>query len=231
MFRLFLTVLFTGLIFGTFFFGVFAKLPADFALKPQHLSYICVGLCFLYSLIGTNYKSKNWFLTVFLGVCLVADYFLMIAPSEQNRLVGVCVFCVAQLILMAYSLCLNKSVGTRIVNIAARVALCLLVYFVLPKFFVLGTLEIIFAMYISNFLISLLVVLTHIKSQGWLLVGMLLFFISDVFVGLTNGASILGLSGPFLDFILKYNIYIYAYIPGLFFMGMHTVWAGRKKKE
>lgn len=223
--KIFATLLFAGAIFGIFFYVIF---KGDF--KPAYLSYSCVGLCFLFSLLFIKLNSKKILITLAFATNVVADYFLILAPSTENKLIGLYVFCGVQLFYLIYSLTLNQSIGAKIINLAFRVALCLLAYLILPKYFVLGTLELVALMYIINFFVSLLVFLIHIKTEWLLLIGYLLFFVCDIFVGLSEGGfAILNLTGPFVDFVLSHNVHMWFYIPGLFLIATSSVWA--KKKE
>ena len=46
-----------------------------------------------------------------------------------------------------YTLYLNKSIGLKVFNMAVRVGLCLLAYFLVPNYFTVGTLEIVAMMF------------------------------------------------------------------------------------
>lgn len=224
-FKFLATLVFGGVIFGMFLYII---LKGDF--KNAYLSFSCVGLCFLFSLLFIKLTSKKILITLALATNVVADYFLILTPSEENKLIGLGIFCGVQFFYLVYSLLLNKSIGVRIVNISLRVALCLIAYYVLPKYFSLSVLELVAVMYILNFLVSLLVVLCHIKTEWLLFVGLLLFFACDIFVGLAEGGfALLNLTGNFVDFVLTKNVHFWFYIPGLFLIATSSVWASKKK--
>ena len=221
-----MTIIFAILIFGAFFYRIFGTFPEDSFLKPEYLSYACVFLCFSLALLFIRIDAKKILLTLILAVCAVADYFLILAPSEKNKFVGLCVFCVAQFLLVIYTLFLNKGIGSRVANLAIRVALCLVAYYVLPIYFTLGTTELVSVMYIINFLVSLLVLLGHIKTEWLTFVGFLLFFLCDIVVGLTNGGfEILQLTGSFVDFLTTHDVSFWLYIPGLFGIATSAVFS------
>ncbi|MBE7076103.1 MAG: hypothetical protein E7375_03475 [Clostridiales bacterium] len=222
------------LIAASFFFYVYNKLPLSWGINPAYFSYGCVAGAFLLSLLALQKKARNIFVALGLACTCVADFFLILSPAlgliiKNSQLIGVCVFCGVQAIFFVYTLILNKGIGTKVFNMALRVALCLIAYFVLPKYFTIGTLEMISLMYILNSFATLLMLLIYIKKEWLLFLGFLLFFVCDIFIGLASGgAAILGITGPFLDFILKYNIGMYCYIPGLFLIASSAVWT---KKE
>lgn len=229
VFKVIMTVIFALLVFASFFYVIFGKFEADSKLKMEYFAYACVGLCFLFSLCFIRINFKKIILTLGLASVVVADYFLTLMPTEQNKLIGVCIFCVFQLFLMIYTLYLNQSIGTRIFNIAFRFALCLLAYFLIPNYFEIGTLELVAVMYILNFAASLIFLLIHIKSEWLLFLGCLLFFLCDIVVGLKNGGiTLLNLSGPFVDFLNSGDIAFYLYIPGLFLIATSSVYAKKK---
>lgn len=224
--KLLITILFAGIIFAAYFFVIFGEIK--YPLKTAYFSYACVCACCLFALLFLRSK-KQLLVVLALAVTVVADYFLILFPSEQNRLIGACVFCAVQLVYAIYTLVLNKSIGVRVVNIALRVALCLIAYFVVPIYFELALLEMIALMYIINFVVSILFMLIHIKTEWLMLLGYLLFFACDIFVGLSNGgAEILGITGNFLALINGYDFAFYFYIPGLFLIALSSVW---RKKE
>lgn len=222
-----MTILFAAAIFGSYFCIIFGEFKPP--LNSTYFYFGSVALCFVFSLLFMKMQAKKVLVTLALAVTVVADYFLILFPNEQNRLIGLCVFCAVQLVYAIYTLVLNKSIGARVVNIALRVALCAIAAYVAPLYFELGTIELLTVMYIINFLITILYLLIHIKTEALMLLGMLLFFVCDIIIGLTNGAAeIFGITGDFLTFIYTYDIAFYCYLPGLFLIAMSSVW---RKKE
>ncbi len=228
-FKIIMSVLFAGIIFGAYFYVIFGTIPEP--LKVEYLKYGCVCACFLFALIFLRKSMKQLWVTLALAVAVVADYFLILFPSEQNRFIGLCVFCGMQVVLALYTLSLSKSIGAKVVNLAIRVALCLVAYFVLPLYFELGLLQMLSVMYIINFFFTIICLLCHIKTEWLMLIGALLFFACDIFVGLTCGAAeIFGIAGtPFMQFLSTYDMIFYCYIPGLFLIALSSVWKKGKK--
>ena len=231
VFRILMTILFSGAVLAAFFYSIFGEFSPDMKVRPEYLAYACPCLCFLFSLLFIRKDTKKLFLTLALAVTVAADYFLLLsAPTENNNFIGVCIFCGVQFVYFVYTLFLNQSIGTRIFNIATRVALCLVAYFVLPMYLTLGTIELIALMYIINFFVSLLVMFVHIKTEWLTLLGYFVFFVSDIFVGLQNGgAAMIGITGPFLEFVQNFDIAFYTYIPSQLIIAISSGWA--KKKE
>lgn len=231
VFKILMTLLFAIIIFGAYFYVIFGQINEP--LKDSYFKYGCVCACFLFSLLFLRKNIKQFWVTLALAIAVVADYFLILFPSEQNQFIGVCVFCAMQLVLVLYTLSLSKSIGAKVVNLAFRVALCLVAYFVLPLYFELGLLEMISVLYIINFFFTIVCLLFHIKTEAVMLIGALLFFACDIFVGLTSGAAdILGIAGSaFMEFLSNYDMIFYCYIPGLFLIALSSVWRKGKKNE
>ena len=231
IFNIFMSIFFALIIFGGYFYVIFGQFQEP--LKPTYFYFGCVCACFLFSLFFVKVKSKETLVTLALALTVVADYYLVLnlSGAEENRLIGLCVFCAVQLVYALYTLTLNRSIGTRVINIALRVALCMLIYFIVPLYFELALIEMISLMYIANFVVSILVLLVHIKTHWLMLLGYLLFFACDIFVGLINGgAAFFGITGDLLNFILSHDIAFYCYIPGLFLIALSTVWKKEKKE-
>lgn len=223
-------VVFAILVFGVFFYRIFGTLPADFALKIQHLDFICVGLCFLFALLFVRLDLKKILIALMLALCVAADYFLIYDPKEEYRLIGLCILSGAQAVLLVYTLALNKGNGRRVINIASRVAICLVAYFVLPEYFTLDLLQIIYMMNLLNFFVSLIVVLINIKKEWLLFLGLLLLILCDVVVGLKNGGlDLFGITGPFADFLNSYELEFYLFIPGLFLTAHSSAFSKKKQ--
>ena len=226
VFKVILTILFAATIFAGYFYVIFGKFTADMKIQPNHISYALVGACFVFSLLFTRLSVKKIFITLALAINVAADYFLILAPSDENKLIGLCIFCGVQFMYFLYTLYLNKSIGLKVFNMGLRAGLCLLAYFLVPNYFTVGTLEIVAMMYIINFAVSLVFFLFYIKTEWLLFLGFLLLFIRNIFVGLTNGGmDILGITGAVVDFLKTYDIAFYSYIPGLFFIASSSVWA------
>lgn len=228
--KIFMSILFALIIFGGYFCVIFIDFQAP--LKSSYFYFGCVCACFLFALLFMKMKPKSMVVVIALTLTVVADYYLILNLNalEENRLIGLCVFCGVQLLYAIYTLMLNRSIGTRVINIALRIGLCLIVYFVLPLYFELGLIEMISLMYISNFVVSILFLIAHIKTEWLMLLGYLLFFICDIFIGLSNGgAAFFGITGEFLNFITSNDVAFYFYIPGLFLIALSVVWKKEKK--
>lgn len=226
IFKIFATILFAAAIFAGYFYVIFGKFTPEMKIQPEHIRYALVGACFVFSLLFTRLSAKKILITLALAINVAADYFLILMPSEENKLIGTCIFCGVQFVYFLYTLYLNKSIGLKVINMAIRVGLCLIAYFVVPNYFTVGTLEIVAMMYIINFAVSLVIFLFYIKTEWLLFLGFLLFFVCDIFVGLTNGGiDILGITGAAADFLRSYDIAFYTYTPGLFLIASSSVWS------
>ena len=221
-----MTILFALILLGGM---LWVHFKGDFD-KP-YLTFALTGVSFLLSLIFIRKGAKRLLFPLALACAVVADYFLVFSElTSQNQLIGLCMFCGVQAVFMVYTLFLNKSNGRRVINIATRVALCLIAYFVLPLYFPLGTLEIIAVMYIINFVVTLGVVALHIKKEWVLFLGLLLYLLCDISIGLVLGAGMLGLSAEFLQVLTTINLNFWAYYPGLLLIAISAVFAKKSNK-
>lgn len=219
-----MTVVFTLLVGGVMLWVYF---KGDF--ERRYLTFALTGLSFLLSLIFIGKNVKKILITSALACAVAADYFLVFSVlTWKNQLIGLCLFCGAQAILAAYTVVLNKSNGRRVINLASRVVLCLVAYFVLPLYFTLGTLEIIAIMYAINFVVTIFVVLLHIKKEWLLFLGLLLYLLCDLSIGLVSGAALIGLSAGFVKALVDANLTFWAYYPGLLLIAISSVFAKKK---
>ena len=227
------TVIFTILILGTFLLSKFYEFPAKWGVKTAYLYYGCICACFLYSILFIKANAKKIFVTLALAFNVAADFFLILAPElgllkltpAQIQFVGVALFCGTQFFYMLYTMWLTKGIGLKILNLALRVALCLVAYFVIPNYFALSNLEMLSVLYILNSFVTLIFLLFNVKREGLLFLGFLLFFVCDVFIGLNHCATFLGWSGAFFEFALKSDISSWVYIPGILLIATSSVWA------
>jgi len=232
-----MTIVFGILILGSFFFMRFFEFPIEWGMTPLYIYFGCICACFLFSLIFIRGDAKKILITLALLCHVAAEFFMTVAPFlafeslslETTRIVGVSLFCGAQFFYMLYTMILFNGIGAKIVNLAIRAVLCLLVYFILPRYIVLNTLEMIGIMYLVNSLVSLLFIICKIKQEGFMFFAFLLLFVSDLCAGLIFGSALLGWTGVFFDFIAKYDISTWIYIPSLFLIAAASVWT--KKRE
>ena len=197
----------------------------------RYLSYGAIALCFLFSLLFIKKLPKKVFIMLALAANVAADYFLVFANSltDTYKLIGVCIFCGSQLFYMLYTLSLAKGNGEKVINLGTRVALCLIAYFILPRYLALTVLEMIAVMYAINFVVTIFFVLLHIKTEWLTLIGMILFLLCDVHVGLVNGGiAALGITGDFANFLTSRDWAYYVYTPGVFLIALSSVVAKKK---
>lgn len=222
--KIFVALLFSAAVLAMYFYVIF---KGD--VEGHYLTFACIGASFLLSLIFISLKSKKWLITLALALNVAADYFLVLKLDERNKLIGLSIFCAIQFVYALYTLCLNGSIATKVINLALRVGLCLVVYFILPVYFTMGIIELMACMYIVNFFVTLLVLLCHLKTEWLMFLGMLLFFACDIFVGLTNGAiELFNITGPFVEILTKYDIAFYCYIPGVLLVSLSSVFYKKK---
>ncbi len=205
-------------------------------LKNNILSWSCVIACFVLSLVFVKFKSPSIFITLGLGANAVADYFLLYNIGKADRtqlLIGLGIFCGVQFFYFIYTLCLNKSIAAKVFNIALRVAACLILYFIMPRFYpTLGTLELISLMYFANLCITFLELLFNVKTNWLLALGMFMLLISNFWLGMAQeGALLFQLPLEFWEILLKYNVAFWLYVPSLVVIALGSIFNAVRKKE
>lgn len=141
-----------------------------------YLKYLGIISCFIYALF-----SKSLILSFSFFFTLLADYFLLV--RNDYYVVGVSFFIVVQLIYIIYLRSLNIKQNIYI-RIFVPLILSLVVFFVLKE--ILYSLVI---FYFSQMIISLIYCLIN-KKHKLLIVGLCLFIMCDICVGLYNVANV-----------------------------------------
>ena len=227
--KIIFTALFGAAVTGAF---VWVNIKGEIADKPW-LTYGCIALSFLLALIFVGRSLKRLFLVLGLACHVAAAYFLIFDPLMANsQLIGICILCGAQLCFLLYTLLLSEGIGARVVNIAIRVALCLVACLILPKYIVgLTTIDIIFLAYLINAVVSLIWIGIHIVTEWLTFIAMVILVFALVWggLGLYGGWFVhLGINNFMV--LLNYNIAFYLYIPALLILAISSVWAKPKKK-
>ena len=227
--KIIFTALFGAAVTGAF---VWVNIKGEIADKPW-LTYGCIALSFLLALIFVGRSLKRLFLVLGLACHVAAAYFLIFDPFMANsQLIGICILCGAQLCFLLYTLLLSEGIGARVVNIAMRVALCLVACLILPKYIVgLTTIDIIFLAYLINAVVSLIWIGIHIVTEWLTFIAMVILVFALVWggLGLYGGWFVhLGINNFMV--LLNYNIAFYLYIPALLILAISSVWAKPKKK-
>lgn len=227
--KIIFTALFGAAVTGAF---VWVNIKGEIADNPW-LTYGCIALSFLLALIFVGRSLKRLFLVLGLACHVAAAYFLIFDPLMANsRLIGICILCGAQLCFLLYTLLLSEGIGARVVNIAIRVALCLVACLILPKYIVgLTTIDIIFLAYLINAVVSLIWIGIHIVTEWLTFIAMVILVFALVWggLGLYGGWFVhLGINNFMV--LLNYNIAFYLYIPALLILAISSVWAKPKKK-
>ena len=226
--KIFTCFLFAVAVFAMFFYVIFVG-----DVTHNALSFACVATCFVLSLLFLKVKNSKALITFALAVNVVADYFFVLMPEHATvaNLV-LYILCGLQFVYFLYTLTFCKGIGLKILNIALRVGLCLIAYFLAERYWTLTVPQIIEMMCFINSFVTLLALLVNIKKDWLLFLGFLLFFASQFFGMLTLGgwAEILGTSGRFFEFITSNDLSYYLYIPGLLLISLSSVLFKNEKK-
>lgn len=200
-------------------------------VKYNILTYVTFGIPFLLSLAFMCLNFKRIMLTCALAAVAVANFFIIVMPINNSSWIYLGILCGAQLFFLIYSLTLPKHIGLKVLNLATRALLCLLTYFILPKFFELPAYELVGLMCLVNSFVTLISLLIHIKSQWLAFIGLLIYFAGEAFIWLlSGGAAIFGWAGKFFEILLTYNIPYYCSIAGLAVIACASVWLPSKRR-
>jgi len=228
--KIFVSILFALVILGAWGYVIWRGEPWD----RRYLGYGAIALCFLFSLLFIRKDLKKIFITLALATNVAADYFLVFSTNsgtDKYKMIGLWIFLGMQLFYFLYTLAVQKSNAARTINFALRVTAILVVIFILGKRFSLGLKEELAIIYIANSVVTLFVMLFHCKTEWLAAIGMLLFILCDVCVGLNEGGfEVINVSsGWFYEFITGHDVAFWFYTPGIFLISLSSVWAKKKQ--
>ena len=150
------------------------------------LTVSSVALCFLFVLIGHD-KSFVSKVTVFaFAFTLVADFFLSkLVDFEGTQLIAMCVFCLVQgcyfIRVFHYQSRLQRLTHLIVKVLATIVSLVLTIVVLGDK---TNALALIAVFYFSQLIVNIVYAFIQIKLSILLPIGLLLFMLCDIFVGL-----------------------------------------------
>lgn len=222
------TLLFAAIVAAV----VYVILKGD--LKKPYLSIGCAGVSFLISLIFIGKVKKKVYLTLGLAANVAAYYFWVFdvtAGGNNNRLIGICIFLGSQLFFMLYSLSLSRAIFLKILDLALRVAACLLIWFVVKKYVTLTRDQALGLMYLANALVTLIAALVHIKTEWLTFIGLLLSFVAGLFTFFIFGGAIsFKLSTAFVEFLVNnYKYIVFAtFAVGNAIVAVSSAWATKR---
>lgn len=226
-FRVPVITLMAVLVIELFVYSIFGGVSSD---TYTFISYLCIILCAGLATLFIDFKKKEQFICYALLLNIASDYFLVLNYSSENFVVGLSIFIAVQFMYAVYTVLLNKTLVTKIVNIITRCVITVVVVQVLILFFALEIHEILAVIYITNFVITLFWSLIYIKQNWVFALGTFFYIICDVIVGITNGAAdIFGFSGSFIDFLYSYDVAYWFYIPAALLIAIHSALKSSKK--
>lgn len=150
-------------------------------------------------------KSNGNLIRIAMLFTLVADYFL-VAMEKANNLAGVTVFIGTQVFIFLHIIAIDRNSRWRAANVITRIALCVIL--IIAVGLILGRdtdpLSIISVIYYSNLLAN--AIFAHRTGRGGIMltIGLILFALCDINVGLSGLESIYG--GGFPEGSLLYKI-------------------------
>lgn len=228
--RIFASVLFAAVILAAF---AFVCIKGD--LENNILSFGCICATALLSLLFVQWTPKKILLTISLAISVLADIFLVLLPSQNNYFVGIWLLAAVQVAYLVFTLFLIKGNGLRAISLAIRAGICMLVYFLLPQYLVLTTIQMLFAMIVINAFVTLMIFLIFFKTQWLTFLGFLLLFAFLFFSALDAGwGSLFKFSEKFLTFITSPykqlpSLAFLCYVPANLLLALSSVWEKTKR--
>ena len=201
-----------------------------FNLKTIGFAVIC--LCLLMSLIFLRLNKKSILLTISLIAYVIAGYFYTFPPFEEavrnNDAILYCL-CAFQAVILIYTISLDKNLGLKIFDIALRVALSLLAYFLLPQYlpdYFSSLQNTIFVIYMINALISFVSLFFQFKRNFLTCTGLLLCLAGSIFYAFQFGAlALFGINGGFADFVNSFDMGFLLTAVGLYLISTDATFA------
>lgn len=228
LFKILITVLLTAaVVAGVVYVSIKGK--DSIGISPYtYILIACIGVSFLMSLLFIRKTAKKIFLTFALAVTVAAHYFWFFDPTGKDyQLIGVCLFLGAQFFFLLYSLSLTRAIFLKVIDLALRVGLCLVIALVLKKQLTLTTVQMLGLMYIANAVVTMLSMLIHIKTEWLTLIGFIILLLSGVFTCFVmGGVETLKLSSAFLEFLLKNYTYLVVdtFVAGNLIIAVSSAW-------
>ena len=219
--KLVIIICFTAVIFGLFLHSILGELAV---LSYDEISFTCIVLCAILSVIFVHkLKDNTNFVSVAMLLNIASDYFLVLTNGANNYTIGVSIFVVVQFVYACYTLTLNKTKLSKIFNVVFRVVTTLSLSVTLTIVFDLYVYETLSVIYITNFVITLIYALVYFKNNYIFAVGVLLYVLCDLIVGITFGAAdIFGFEGAFIGLLYTHDFAYFFYIPGAYLIALHA---------
>lgn len=205
----------------------------SYPILSSRLKYSSILLCFIFTISLFHYVSKRQdaaLLSIAFFFTAVSDYFLLFTT---DYVYGIISFCMVQILYMLriWSLDQRKHPVTLIIRgcvIAATIMILSLVG--IP----IDPLLCVTCFYFLNFLINIIELINRSRQStkcennlfhnGCFLIGMLLFFLCDIFVGLFNLTSYITVEESIyrvIELIASYGMWIF-YLPGQVLIALST---------
>ena len=156
------------------------------------LYYALIVSCFITSLVLVNRSNQSIFQFCALLFTCIADYCLIL--EQGTKIVGVSFFTIVQLFYCLRTLAMAKGEKERLLNLGIRVVgMAFLPFFVDLVFG--GKVETLFllsATYYVNLLVNILFSFLHFRENKLLPIGLVLFALCDLTLGLTELCGVFG---------------------------------------
>ena len=195
-------------------------------------SYLSIALVAAFSLFTLGGKRKSHFIRLGILLTLVADYYLVLCTDKY--LEGVVSFVFVQMAYFAYTVLAEDRTSYRYANLFTR--LCLSGLLVVVAYAVLGedtdTLSVVSVIYYANLVVNMLFAFLLGRGGRLFAIGLALFAMCDLTVGMENLTSLYLDSDVFSFFYGDYiNLPWIFYQPSQVLIGLSTLNAIHSPKE
>lgn len=199
-------------------------------LNNDMISYVVFCLALLMSLIFFRFNKKSILLTLALIAFFVGASFNTFEPFDGNKNNEAILYCLCafQAIILIYTVWLNRGTGLKILDLAIRVALSLLAYFLLPEYLpeYFDITNTIFVIYLINGLISLFTLAFRFKTNYFLWCGLFLVLAGSIFyMFMFGGLGLFGINGGFADFLNSFDIAFLCTALGIYLISTSATFA------
>lgn len=147
-------------------------------------SFVSIAIACLFALIFSRPSNTTFFLNLGLISTVIADLFLVLL-SPQNKLLGMILFAITQIIYFLYLYSIENSNKIKLANIISRIIAIVLIEIITIAVLKEKTdaLSLISMFYITNLFINIIFAFLN-KQTLFFAIGLCLFIFCDIIIGL-----------------------------------------------
>ncbi len=200
--------------------------------NETNVVFITFATPLLLSFIFLRFNKKSLLVTFSLVALVLGYAFYYYIPIRETLIATVTLYCLCafQVFILIYCVWLTKGVGFKILDLAIRVGLSLLAFFLLPEYlpdYFSSVENVIFTIYLINSLISLIVLLIHFRENYILWCGLLLIFAGTIFyMFMFGGLELFNINtSGFANFINSFDIAFLCTSIGIYLLSLSATFS------